>query len=260
MKALHGGKATPDTIDAHKIAVLLRGGMLPQAYGYPAKRRAPRDLLRRRMSCLRKRAELLTPVQQTNRQSNLPDIGKKMASKANRAGVAERLADLAVQKSIAGDLAVIDSYDRLLNDLDLQIVTTAKAHDANTFYRLQAVPGIGQILRLVLRYELHDIRRVPRGQEFVSSCRVVKCATASAGKRYGPAGTKMGHAYLTWAFSEAAVLFLRANPAAQNYVARLGNKQSTGNALTVLAHKLARVVYDMLKRDTAFDLQKVLNG
>jgi transposase len=31
MKALHGGKANNDTIDAHNIAVLLRGGMRPQA-------------------------------------------------------------------------------------------------------------------------------------------------------------------------------------------------------------------------------------
>jgi hypothetical protein len=29
MKAIHGGKAKNDTIDSHKIAVLLRGGMLP---------------------------------------------------------------------------------------------------------------------------------------------------------------------------------------------------------------------------------------
>jgi len=31
MKAIHGGQAKNDTIDAQKIAVLLRGGMLPQA-------------------------------------------------------------------------------------------------------------------------------------------------------------------------------------------------------------------------------------
>ena len=31
MKAIHGGKANNDTIDAPKIAALLRGGMLPQA-------------------------------------------------------------------------------------------------------------------------------------------------------------------------------------------------------------------------------------
>jgi hypothetical protein len=33
MKAMHGGKAKNGHREAHKIAVLLRGGMLPQAYG-----------------------------------------------------------------------------------------------------------------------------------------------------------------------------------------------------------------------------------
>jgi transposase len=35
MKAIHGGKAKNDRIDANKIAVLLRGGMIPQSYVYP---------------------------------------------------------------------------------------------------------------------------------------------------------------------------------------------------------------------------------
>jgi transposase len=83
MKAIYGGKAKNDKIDAHKIAVLLRGGMLPQAYVYPAEMRATRDLLRRRMYLTRKRAELLTHVQNTNSQYNLPEIGKKIAYKAN---------------------------------------------------------------------------------------------------------------------------------------------------------------------------------
>src|SRR5919201_3140187 len=60
MQAIHGGKAKNDTIDAQKIAVLLRGGMLPQASVYPAQMRATRDLLRRRIHLVRKRAELLT--------------------------------------------------------------------------------------------------------------------------------------------------------------------------------------------------------
>jgi hypothetical protein len=56
MKAIHGGKAKNDKIDSHKIAVLLRGGMLPQAYVYPVGMRATRDLLRRRLHLVRKRA------------------------------------------------------------------------------------------------------------------------------------------------------------------------------------------------------------
>jgi transposase len=259
MKAIHGGKAKNDRIDAHKIAVLLRGGMIPQAYVYPAEMRATRDLLRRRMSLTRKRAELLTHVQNTNSQYNLPAIGKKMAYKANRHGVAERFPDPTVQKSIDVDLTLIGHYDELLRDLELDLVTAAKQHGANALYLLRTVPGIGKILSLVLLYEIHDIQRFPRVQDFVSYCRLVKCAKESAGKRYGTSGAKIGNAYLKWAFSEAAVLFLRNNPAGQKYLSRLVKKHGKGKALTVLAHKLARAVYDMLKRRMAFDLDKFLN-
>src|SRR5512132_1742230 len=147
MKAIHGGKAKNDKIDSQKIAALLRGGMLPQAYVYPAEMRATRDLLRRRLHLTRKRAELLAHIQNTNSQYNLPEIGKKLAYKANRDGVAARFPDPAVQKSVAVDLVLIDSYDRLLNDVELTIVQTAKQHNAQTLYRLQSVPGIGKILR-----------------------------------------------------------------------------------------------------------------
>lgn len=119
MKAIHGGKAKHDKIDSQKIAALLRGGMLPQAYVYPAQMRATRDLLRRRTYLMRKRAALLAHVQQTKSQDNLPEIGQKIAYKANRAGVAERFHEAAVPKTIEVDLALIPSDDALLKDLEL---------------------------------------------------------------------------------------------------------------------------------------------
>jgi transposase len=260
MKAIHGGKAKNDKIDSQKIAALLRGGMLPQAYAYPAEMRATRDLLRRRTHLMRKRAELLAHVQNTNSQYNLPEIGKKIAYKANREGVAERFTDPAVQKTIEVDLALITYYDQLLSDLELSILQTAKHHDANTLYLLQTVPGIGKILSLVLLYEIHQIDRFPRVQDFASYCRLVKCAKESAGKRLGTAGTKIGNAHLKWAFSEAAVLFLRNNPAGQRLLARWEKKHDKGKALSILAHKLARAVYYMLKRKVAFDKELFLQS
>ena len=156
------------------------------------------------------------------------------------------------------ELALIGHYDQLLRDVELSLGRTAKHHDATTLYLLRTVPDIGDILSLVLLYEIHDIQRFPRVQDFVSYCRLVQCAKESAGKRYGTSGTKIGKAYLTWAFSEAAVLFLRNNPQGQKYLTRLEKKHGKGKALTVLAHKLARAVYHMLKRQTAFAMQRFL--
>jgi hypothetical protein len=118
MKAIQGGKATHDPIDAHKRAVVLRGDMLPQASVSPAALRATRDLLRRRLSLTRKRAALLAHIQHTNSQYTLPEIGKKLASQANRDGGAERFPDLAVPKSMAVDLALLGDDDPLRRDLE----------------------------------------------------------------------------------------------------------------------------------------------
>jgi transposase len=220
--------------------------------------RATRDLLRRRMHLMRHRAGLLAHRQQTNSQDNLPQIGTKLAYKANRGGGAARFSAPAVQKSIDVARPLIGSYARLLTELELEIVNMATGHDAQTFYRLRSIPGVGNILALGRLYEIHAIHRCPRGQEFGSYCRLVKCAKASAGKRYGRAGAKIGNAYLQWAFSEAAVLFVRNHPAGHTYLARLAKTHGQGKALTVLAPKLARAVYDMLRRDPAVDLDKCL--
>ena len=258
MRAIHGGKAKNDRIDALKIATLLRGGMVPQAYVYPPEMRATRDLLRRRLHFRRKRSELLTHIQNTNSQYNLPDIEKRITYAGNRPGVVDRFDDPSVHKSVQVDLDLLAYYDRMLRELELFILRTAQVHDRNTLYRLRTVPGIGKILSLVILYEIHDINRFPRPQELASYARLVKCARESAGKVRGTGGGKIGNAHLKWAFSEAAVGFLRKNPEGKRYYARLERKHGKGKALTVLAHKLARAVYYIWKKDQVFDQERFL--
>lgn len=73
--------------------------------------------------------------------------------------------------------------------------------------------------------------------------------------------SKIGNPYLKWAFSEAAVLFLRGNPEAQKWLEKKTSKHNKARALTLLAHKLGRAVYFMLKREQLFDQDKFLaNG
>jgi hypothetical protein len=150
MKAIPGGKAKNDTSDSPKIAVRLRGGLLPQASVSPAAMRAPRDLLRRRLPLTRQRAELLAHIQHTHRPYHLPESGKKLASTGNRDGVAQRFLEPAVPKSVEVDLALIDHDERRLSDVALPIVQTAQQHNAQALSRRHAVPGIGKMLRLVL--------------------------------------------------------------------------------------------------------------
>jgi hypothetical protein len=70
----------------------------------------------------------------------------------------------------------------------------------------------------------------------------------------------MGHASLQWAFSAAAVLFRREQPAAQKALTRLEKKSGQGTACTLLAQKRAGAVYDILKRPTAGEMPKWLQS
>ena len=75
------------------------------------------------------------------------------------------------------------------------------------------------------------------------------------GKSLGTGGAKIGNAHLKWAFSEAAVLFLRHAP--RQEAARAARaKHGKGKALSILAHKLGRAVYYMLARKQPFDPQR----
>jgi transposase len=158
IKAVHGGKVKNDRVDAKKLALLLRAGLFPMAYVYPSAMRATRDLLRRRMHFMRKRAELNTHVQNTNSQYNLPALQGKIAYKKHRAEVAERFTDPAVRKSVELDLALMYTYDRLLADVESHILKTAKAHDGDALLRLHTVPGIGKILALTTALLRHGSR------------------------------------------------------------------------------------------------------
>jgi transposase len=135
---------------------------------------------------------------------------------------------------------------------------TASKHDPNALHLLRTAHGIGKVLSLVILYEIQDIHRFPTVQDFASYSRLVKCAKESAGKRYGSSGGKIGNAHLKWAFSETAVLFLRANPEGLKCKQRIEKRHGKSKALSILAHKLGRAVYYVLLRQKACDMKKFL--
>ena len=90
-------------------------------------------------------------------------------------------------------------------------------------------------------------------QDFVSYCRLVKCAKESNGKRLGTSGKKIGTVHLCWAFAEAAILFLRHNQPGKEYCTQLAHTHGNAKALTGRGHKLARAVYYLLTREQPFD-------
>jgi transposase len=166
--------------------------------------RATRDLLRRRLFFVRRRSELFSHIRIVFHQLNLPPPTGQLHYARNRAGLAQAVSDPLVRASIDADLAITARLDEIIRSLERTTRHQATIDDPDTYKRLQTIPGVGRILALTLLYELHDISRFPRVQDFLSYARLVKSQKSSAGKVMGTSGAKIGNAHLKWAYSEAA--------------------------------------------------------
>jgi len=260
MRAIYGVKTKNDRIDSLKIARLIRGGNFPLAYVYPAEMRPTRDLMRRRIHFVRKRAELIGHIQNTTTQYNLEPLGTLSRAHHRRdKDIIGHFPDPVVQLMVEADLTLIDQYDPLIKELERQILALAKGHDPTSLYLLKSIRGVGDVLALTMLYEIHDIRRFPTRGEFCSYARLVKGQKSSAGKSYGTTGGRMGNAHLRWAFSEAVLLYLRGNSEAEKYYNRLISRHGKSKALTIIAKRLGIAVYYMLKRREPFNEHQFLN-
>lgn len=189
MKAIHGVKTKNDRIDSLKIARLIRGGNFPVAYVYPPQMRPTRDLMRRRIHFVRKRAELLGHIQNTTSQYNLPAPGTLSRPHHRRdKDIVGHFPDPVVRLMVETDLRLIDYYDPIITELDRKILNLAKGHDPTSLHLLQSIRGVGDVLALTMLYEIHDISRFPSRGEFCSYARLVKGQKSSNGKNYGTSG------------------------------------------------------------------------
>jgi transposase len=261
LKAIHGGKNKNDRIDSEKITHLLRSNLIPPAYVYPADKRPLRALLRQRLFFVWRRSELLSRIHSHQLAHNR--IPQKQ-TRRNRDPWEQQL--LAAEEhplrqfALKNDLAMIRHFDTQICQLEAELQRQAKKTAAREYALLQTVPGIGENLGMTILCEIGDIARFPTVKNFLSYSRLVKGTVASAGKIKGLRGAKLGNPYLRWAFGEAAVIAKRDHavigPLAQRLEARMNGNKFKAN--TVVAIKLARAVYFMLKSKTVFDPDRLV--
>ena len=65
-------------------------------------------------------------------------------------GITDTFTDPMVRKSIEVDVQLIDAYDPLIRNVELEILNRARQHDAITLHLLRTIPGVGEILALVI--------------------------------------------------------------------------------------------------------------
>ena len=256
IKAVHASKTKSDAHDAEVLARLLKGGNFPLAYAYPSERRGLRDLLRTRLRLVRHRAEVYGHIHTVRRQLNLVPVGSDVKSVSKRDAIAADIPDVHCQRGVTAYLNLLGPLDTEIRRLERDIEVAAEEHYPTELAALQTIPGVGRILSLTILLEIDTVTRFDTRQQFCSYARLITPKQESGGKIVGVGNAKSGNAWLKWAFSEAAVLSAQKDERMKKCLAKLQSRHGSGKGVSILAHKLGRVVYHLLHTKQVFDVER----
>ncbi len=261
MRSIYGTKTKNDRIDSEKIANLLRTNHLPKAHVCSKENRFIRDLLRRRTTMVRMRAELKSHMNILIHVENGDPLTQFEKCRSRRTELIPAKFNNTVNKqSVEADLHMIVEYDKTIYKLEAEVHKHTKLHLSQEYSILRSIPGMGVTCSLTVLYEIDNIDRFKSCGDFCSYSRVVYPTAESAGKLYRGHNRKIGNAYLKWAFTEAAVQCKRHHEYLQKYFDKLNSIHGKTKANCIIRHRMARAVYYMLKNKTTFDINMFLKG
>jgi len=234
-----------DSIDSEGLAQLLRAGLIPEAYAPPFETRDKKALLRYRSSLTGFKVMLKNIVHSVLARNHIEDgsfcclsdkFGKK--GKSYLRSVTLRGNDTEILNHYLDLLEEVEAKMRLVEGRIRAVVRSDEICDL-----LKTLPGVGDIISMLIRYEVDDIER------FVSSARLCSYAglvprTYSSGKRtYQGRITKQGNKWLRWAMVEAAQRAIVNDPELRAFYFRIAGKKGGKLARVAVARRLLKIAY-----------------
>ena len=254
MKRYDGLKHSGDEDDAARLAHLLRLGILPTGYIHPPCERGLRDLARKRIQLVRLRTAHVLAVENILAR----ELGATLSSNVIKRLTAEQVSTFELSADVAlavkSNVAVIEVLNREVERLEARLLESVRLRPEYTL--LKSIPGIGEVLAIVIMLETGDIGRFAEVGNFASYARCVDSARYSNGKKKGEGNTRNGNAYLVWAFIEAANFARRFSDEARRFFDKKKAKTNSVVAAKALAHKLARASHHILKEKQPFDVKR----
>ena len=254
IRQYEGLKYSGDFTDAAHLAQLLRLGLLPEGYIYPAEERPVRDLSRKRRQLVQCRtAQILAIENLFSRHTGAQMQGERVKcldqTQVNGFGF-EPDVTLAVQ----ANLAVMQTLQEQIGIIEKRLKERVKLHP--DYALLNSVAGIGPILATTIMLETGTISRFADVGNFSSYCRCVDSRRESNSRKKGKGNTKNGNKYLAWAFVEAANFAIRSCPEARRFYERKKRARNGIVAIKALAHKLARACFHILREHKPFEVTR----
>jgi transposase len=259
-KVMMGNVNKTDKLDAKGLAKLLHLDSLPTVWLPPGEIRDERELHRTRMALSKLRTALKNRIHSTLAKYGISTaVHSDIFAGTGRVWLEATLSRLPPEtgRCVAQEIEVLDGLQLQITQLEERI--RERIALTPSIQLLKTLPGVGDILAIVIEGEIGSIDRFDTAGQFTSYAGLVPTVHASGGK------TRFGHMrkpssqYLKWAFIEAAnvVVRHRHHPAWKtNYVCQVYDQvcQRKGHSIAVgaVARHIAEAAFWILKRQEPY--------
>ena len=241
VKKYEGLKHQDDVSDAYWLAHLLRLGILPTGYIYARERRGLRDLARKRLRLVSQRTSHILSLESLYNRC----VNRRLRAQQVWQVDPEELGDPYWAQAARSSQQILQSLGEQIDQIEKQL---KEALQAEPEYKiLQTIGGVGEVLAATIWLETGDLGRFRKVGNYASYCRCVGSEKSSNQKKKGEGNRKNGNKYLAWAWQEAAAGAIRWQAKARSFYQSKRAKKGAWVAHKVLAHKLCRAGYFMLR-------------
>jgi len=235
-----GYAAKTDRLDARRLADALRRDSVVGIYYPPVAIRELRELCRYRHAIVQVRTALINRLRAVLLRQGIVD-GRRLARTRSDAWLKTLTLPPRAAASVAGLRRLLTTVRTAAADADREVLAAVAVDPIAQ--RLQAIPGFGPVLSLMVRAEVGTLTRFPTPAHLASYAGLVPSVDASARRiRYGRI-TRRGSPWLRWALVEAAIHGTKRHDRIGRWGRRLAVRKGALNARVALARTLCEDVF-----------------
>jgi transposase len=247
-KAIAAARLKNDRVDAERLALLLRGDLLPTVWIPPAALREARELVRHRIQLVWVRGvvrnRLLAMLARRNLQ---PTSGKSWLTQRGQRELRQLPLTEAPGRIRDDCAALLPTLDTQIRRLDAELV--ARWGGDSRVQRLMTIPGIGPFIAIVLVLELGDIRRFAHAKQVASYVGLTPRVRSSGGRVRAGHISKEGNRLLRWVLVLAATQAIRRPGPLRAWFHAVKKRRGKKVARVALARRLAEIVFHVWKEE-----------
>jgi len=235
-----------DKVDAFKLAILLRAGLLPEAYVPCADSRELRSLVRGRASLMSQSTAIKNQIHAILRANWISSPWTDTFGKSGRRFLESLELAECYKLVIASKLSILDGIGEQVTLLNNEIVR--RAHLDARAMLITTAPGFAEFRAVMTLAEIIDISRFSRAEKLVSYTGLNPREHSSGEKTRRGKITKEGSAWLRWIFVEAAQQAIKEEGKIRDLYLRVSERKGHNRGVVAAARELVVAVFWMLTR------------